>query len=325
MWLRWASLCACAAIGMASTSCGGSGYYEPTPPLLLRTDRVVSPSVRVEPTVIAFLIDLQVPDPVECEGARAGFRAAISEGIEANSEGAPVVFLEPFWSGVPCQASGNRSFDVDRISEVLDAAANSYPSFAVRPTVIYLNNLDLPLPAELRASLKAVRALKVGDKALQPKLWGITLEVARTGLPFDEYIPWTFAGDEALTKAITDLATAQLPQWSVTGQGVRTPLLGDAERTQLVAVKLCEHDAAVETDFPEGVTVVELSAGTPSAWLTLPEQVAMSRNAPLPREGRVQLELCLSNCDRFQTRDGELLRRWREEPTCLDAAKGTGP
>ena len=206
---------------MAAAVACDTAFVEPTPPTLVGGKRVFAPVPIVEPVVHALVVDFEIPDPAHCAATVARAEAVLrSIAASGRSAALPTVHLAP-----GCRQLPFRFFDASLIEQPSREAEASFPGSAIRPVVLYVNNVDLPLPFGVTEGLRALRFSATAQGRLAPRVYGLALEKARASGGFDAVGSWTHAGDEAMWTAVEELIGREVPFESTREVTVRAPLL----------------------------------------------------------------------------------------------------
>ncbi len=294
-------------------SCGGD-FVEPNPPALEWLDQRRVVQTRFEPVVLAVVVDLSIRDEESCAEVIAALRdvhrEAATEPVR-NALMVPPVVLTP-----GCEQTRDRRLP-ESLREELERAVAELPGHEVRPVVLYVNNLDVPLSSGLAADLKALRQPLSNGQA--PVLWGVVLPAVEAQLDLEILHPWTWARDPALLPAIRDGLDARLPPWSEEPLE-RVDLLPADVRARAHAVKVCDHSSALSAgSVPVDGSAVSLEeVGDPYLSVGGPPR-ERARIGPLtpPRELTWRVEVCGGHCDRtVRGEHGALGPRWSRSVGC---------
>ena len=297
-----ALLCAC-----------GAEFIEPNPPQLVRTRVDYQASSAAEPAVWVVVSDLFLEHDEDCAATVAWLGASIRGAVPASVPGA--LEVAPVQTS-PCTQPNSRTIDPAAIDDALRSAENAFPGHAVRPVIVYANNVLLTVPGQIASALDAARKLAVARGALEPRLWAL-LPPALTGrLRADRTVNWTYAGDPAIARQLVDIAAAELP-FTSDAAVVTPPLQVFARGPAGVRVfKVCQVDRAVELlGFAgDGTPVSFDSAQPPQYRVALAPRFALPRSEFQPQHAGLEVEACLDHCDRYH---GDDRVRWLTKQGCL--------
>jgi hypothetical protein len=186
----------------------------------------------------------------------------------------------------------------------------------VRPVLVYANNVQLAVPGQIASALDEARRLAVSRGGLEPRVWALVPASVAGGVRADRTSSWTYAGDPALSRGISQIAADELPFTS--DAAVTTPPLGLFERgpAGVRVFKVCAIDDGVQpVGFAADGTPVAVDAAHPPQYrVALPVRVAVPRAQFQPRHAGLEVEGCLDHCDRYY---GDDPVRWLTRPGCL--------
>jgi len=217
-------------------ACGcGNHFVEPHPPQLERAQATYTAGSAGEPTSYLVVLDLYLERSAGCADQHAfalqTIRAAMGpEAIEIAVEDASPT----------CAQLSTRSIDPLAVDTAIVAAQAAHAAAHLRPILVYVNNIDLPITHPLIDQLAAIRSRSVARVQQAPLYWALAAAKPAGDLRSDRIVPWTFTGDAALGATLRSLASADLPLQSETGDVAGPlPLLGEdaLHRAQRVGLR----------------------------------------------------------------------------------------
>ncbi len=287
-------------------------FIEPNPPVLERVSRLIDHPVVDEPVVYAVLLDLHIPDPLECRSATEMVMAAARSFLPPGRTGLelPAQEIAP-----GCAQPVQRRIDLVALQEGVLLAREQFGDARVRPVFMYVNNVALPLGADLRADLQALRSL--GTPTRPAVVFGVG-SAAVLEEEFDASVAWTFSADPRLRTAIESNGHSMLPFRSrrpaVELPALGPELLGRAQRMLWCnpGVNLIPGGFGAFATAPvDPLQPPTVRSAEPEVWLEWASQV-QSVSIPL------ELEVCTANCLRYV--DDPIygtITRWSNLTVCL--------
>lgn len=295
----------------------GARFVEPNPPELSRHLHIVEASIIDEPIAWLLLIDLQIGNANDCAAAQARIDAQLRESLTANGRsGAPLATVE---IAPACTQQPFRRLDLPALEKrLVDARDRLSPR--LRPLIVYVNNVDLQIGAELAADLAVLSERYVASGGMRPVTLVIAPAEAREGLLADHAFDWTFSGDAALTSALLSFADAHLPHrtqiWSTVPP---PPLLTPDLASSAAEFKVCHPDERIE---PVGFALDGNASrvdpqSAPHYRILLPDALALPASSFAPETIAIEVEICRAHCDRYvRTEEGALVA-WNAVPGCF--------
>jgi len=303
---------------LLAVGCGEVHFVDPNPPELFRTTAHIQAGLVDEPVVWMTILDLFVEDAGGCAAAKQATLDAVRAAF-ATAGGAQMEL--PFQDLSPdCQKRAEVPLDVAAVKAAFATADATFPQAHVRPVLVYLDDIDLPLPAQVSSALQSLHATSVAGGATRPILWTVTFPSASNKLGSDSVFAWTFTGDPALQQNLAAMVESNLPLRSTTQPGP-VPLLGSADLETTQELKLCDPPDGFKLvdNIPVGQAVQLDRANPPRVLLNLPpiffDQMRASQLIPAVD---ITVERCTGNCHRFYIgQPGDAPRRWDEIDGCV--------
>src|SRR5947207_10029988 len=182
-----ALLCAC-----------GAELIEPNPPHLSRMRNGYRASSVAEPVLWLVISDIYLEHDEDCASAVAWLEDVVRSSIPST---APAALELTAIQVSPCTQPNTRTIDAAAIDANLREGAARFPGRAVRPLLIYANNILLNVPGQIATALQSIRQLSVNRGALEPRVW--VLVGRNIGVPTaDRVLNWTYAGDPAIARQL---------------------------------------------------------------------------------------------------------------------------
>lgn len=308
---------------LLTVACGEVHFVDPNPPALYRATARFQPGSIDEPVVWMTVLDLFVEQASACADTRQG----MLEMVRAAFSALPAQKLElPSQDLAPgCRQRGEVPLDVDAATAAFSAARAAFPGAHVRPVIVYVDDIDLPLPPQLTSSLQALRQPPVAGSKLTPLLWTMAVREATASLAPDEDLGWTFTGDPALAALLGLVVKRDLPLQTLRQPGPM-PLLDAAQLAVTREVKVCREptDVPVLEGPAPGVAVAVDPAHGPTMLFDVPETFAVPKGFLLVPQTEILIEGCTANCDRFYVAEpGDEPRRWNGTRHCMLRATST--
>jgi hypothetical protein len=305
------------ALAFALAGCD-TGFVDPNPPELVTLTRTQEIALQEEPTVYGIVLDLHFSDGAECVRTREQIVSTVQTAFAPPDRRYPAVRLTLQDLAPGCQQSPNRRLDVAQLEAEVEAARQRFPDRVVRPILLYFNNVNLPLPADLIADFEAARAQLAEQGDAEPFLWALTTDDVFSSVHFDESFSWTFSTDTTLLAGLTGAAQKQLPMVSHVPLPASLPLFDEDELEWAAEVKGCRvnprvHGVNVELQG----TANEVDPSSPPTY-----RIEGLSLVPLPKNRisaeviTFDLEVCLRNCDRLYVLPHGL-EVWRANPFCF--------
>jgi hypothetical protein len=301
------------AIAAALLCACGADLIEPNPPRLARMHSDYRASFVAEPALWLVISDIYLEHDEDCASAVAWLSGAVRNSIPSTAAGT----LELTAIQVsPCTQPNTRTIDPVAIDAALRDGAARFPNRAVRPLLIYANNILLNVPGQIATALQTVRQLSVSRGALEPRLW---IVVARNiSVPSaDRVLNWTYAGDPTVAQQLAQSATDELPFMS--DADVVSPALAlfASGPPGVRSFKVCAMDDGIQAlDFAADGTAVSFDATHPPHYrVTLHARQAVPHAQFQPLSVGLETEACFDHCDRYLGVDAPV--RWLAQPGCM--------
>jgi hypothetical protein len=299
------------AAGALVCACG-TDFIEPNPPRLVRARIDYQGSSTPEPAAWLVIADLFLEHDEDCAATLSWLNASMRAALPPS---VPAALQLPALQLSPCTQPNARSIDPAAIDAALRAADAAFPGRPVRAVLIYANNVLLTVPGQITSALDAARRLAVARGALEPRVWAL-LPASIAGVRADRTLSWTYAGDPAISRQISQIAADELPFTS--DAGLTTPPLALFERgpAGVRVFKVCAIDDGVQpVGFAADGNPVPVDAAHPPQYrIALPARVAVPRGQFQPRHAGLEVEGCLDHCDRYY---GDDPVRWLTRTGCL--------
>ena len=295
-------------------SCGEVHFIDPNPPRLFRSSASYTSASVGEPVVWIAILDLFFEDASGCDWARAATLAAVRQGFAGA--GTPQLELSAQDLSPDCRQRGQQALDVAGVRAQFDSAQAAFPGAHVRPVIVYVDDVDLPVPTEILVALRAVRS----SAALPALLWTISQASVSTQLASDRAVSWSYAGDADLASRVGASVEADLPlQTTATLSSGPIPLLTAAQLETTREFRLCaDPDAGASGYPPVGPAHVLDRARPPTITFAVPQHVAMPKSLFRNSTFDVAVEGCTANCERYYIDEpGGDPVRWDESNRCL--------
>lgn len=287
-------------------------FIEPNPPVLERVTQVIDHPVVDEPVVYAVLLDLHIPDPLECQSATQMVMEAARSFLPPGRVGMELATQE---IAPGCAQPVQRRIDRVALQEEVLLARERFGDARVRPVFMYVNNVALPLSADLRADLQALRSL--GTPTRPAAVFGVG-SAAVLEEQFDTSVAWTFSADPRLRTAIETNGNSMLPFRS-RRPAVELPVLSPAVLGRAQRLLWCNPSARlIPSGFEASATAPvdplqppTVRSAEPEVWLEWSSQVQ-------PVSIPLEVEVCTANCLRY-VHDPlyGTITRWSNLTVCL--------
>ena len=287
-------------------------FLERNPPVLEQRTVTVTHEVIDEPMVVGLVIDLHIPDPIDCREAQDRLLGLLPMFLPAGAEGQQLT-VQNLAPG--CAQASERRIDIPLWQREIAAASAQWGERHIRPVLIYANNADFFLPWGLTQDLQTLGSL--GPNFERPAM---TLGIGArrvTELGFQFNVAWTYASDPRLTDAVAGIATRVAPL-RTREEAPWAPILPAEDLANVKALRWCDPIWDLAVSFPSDA-VIDVTAETPPLVRPQIEPLWLEEGwAVEPVEKTMVLEVCLENCDRFLTDSvtGRLYR-WQDADGCV--------
>jgi len=216
-----------------------------------------------------------------------------------------------------CRERGQMALDVNAIGAAFSAAQQALPAAHVRPVIVYVDDIDLPVPSGTLAGMFSARATL---PQLRPVVWSVSFASVAAQLAADQNAAWTYAGDPELAKRVGALVDSQLPfRSTATPTSGPVALLDAAELDVTREFKLCAASPqAMAGTYPEpGATQRLDRAHPPTIVFVIPQSIAVPKSSYANVTVEASVEGCTGNCERYFIREpGADPLRWDEMRRC---------
>jgi hypothetical protein len=306
----------CIAIATALLCACGADLIEPNPPKLARTRSEYRASSVAEPAVWLVISDIYLEHDEDCASAVAWLESVVRAAIPSTAAG--TLELAPIQVS-PCTQPNTRTIDAPAIDAALRDAASRFPGKAVRPLLIYANNILLNVPGQIATALQSIDQLSVNRGALTPRLW--VLLARNISIPSaDRVLNWTYSGDPAIAQQLAQTAADELPFMS--DSDVVSPALPlfASGPPGVRSFKVCAMDEGVQAvDFAADGTAVTYDVAHPPHYrVTLHARFAVPHGQFQPLSAGIETEACFDHCDRYLGDNPPV--RWLARSGCLSGS-----
>jgi hypothetical protein len=282
-----------------------------------------APPRETAPVVWRFVADLQIADPARCDKVSQTVHDLFAAAFAAagNAHELQRVDLAPGCHQDPGRALDGAGLADDAKSYLASTSSNQWQ----RPVLVYVNNLDAPLPQSLVDSLDVYR----GSFSGKTVPLDLALATDATFLSTGWDVPLQFAAieDPQLAQTIQAAVMANLP--------VTTELHDDADILPLMPPdtvtaeaghpwKLCQASPAIQRMdgvFPiddSDLTPLIHAQAPPGFMVTLPPKILVPAALFAPDDVLVRWEICRRWCDHaFTDESGAVRPNWSTTPACV--------
>jgi hypothetical protein len=269
------------------------GFVEAEPPQLRQVSASFTAKSVAEPVVFGMAVDFELPDPDACASALAWIEGVANSALPQ----APAILLpEQRLSANTCTIAQEQTFDPQPLIVAMAAAKSRFPSAHIRPVLLFVTNLQLPLQSGVVHGLSQLAAL-----AEKPEIWALAPGLPASSFAFNRSLPWTFTQDPAVLQAVTSLAASVLPFQSAPAQE-ETVSLAASDVRGMTLMKLCGTSevagaiAASSTPQFDGATAVPVGGSVPVFDFASPQLLAVPKSEFVIPAITVKLEGCTADC-----------------------------
>ena len=266
-----------------------------------------------EPVLWLVISDIYLEHDEDCASAVAWLEDVVRSSIPST---APAALELTAIQVSPCTQPNTRTIDAAAIDANLREGAARFPGRAVRPLLIYANNILLNVPGQIATALQSIRQLSVNRGALEPRVW--VLVGRNIGVPTaDRVLNWTYAGDPAIARQLAQMAADELPFMS-DSDVVSPPLsLFASGPSGIRSFKVCAIDEGVQAlDFAADGSAVAFDVSRPPHYrVTLHARYAVPHAQFEPLSAGLEAEACFDHCERYLGDDPPV--RWLSRPGCF--------
>jgi hypothetical protein len=297
----------------------GARFVEPHAPELFRTRGEHRIPSRKEPVTFGLVFDLYAAEG--CEALHTRFRQGARDAMAKRG---PTVELPEQHLSSQCQQSSSRRLNLDGLYAAWEAAANARPGFELRPIFIYLNNIDLALPAALANDFYALRTRALEQGRPPPELWAFAASSVLASVAPNQAMPWTYSEDPGLLTQLGAWAESTLPFVSTLPERPAIPLFKSDELARAQWFKVCQLDPRLKVGFAADGTPVAVAADNPPMFSPQYPPLRAATPDQLPEQGLLfELEVCSENCDRNLDLDlAPRGSRWKDFVGCVLPQEG---
>jgi len=316
---------AIAALAAAAAACP-TGFVDPDPPALQRVERVWSPPVENEPVVYALLLDLHLARGLDCAATKAQIAARVrSILITSSTPGIelPLVDISP-----NCRQAPDRHFDASALDVAIQGAERTYGARHVRALLLYVNDIDLPVPPGLQSDFSSLRIFMANRSAPLPVVWAMALGRGKDQGLFERLLEWRHSGDNGMFAALASAAGGDLPLQALgTTPAGGVPVFTAQEAASIVEWKFCGppdlRTTAINFTFDGKPRRID-PTDPPAFSFDVAAAVPVMKSAFSFNPVRFWVEICTANCDRFTRLEDGSLTIWDKTNGCtLPAGGGT--
>jgi hypothetical protein len=296
-------------------------------PDVFRQELDYRPPTETAPIAWRFVSDLQIADAGRCDQVATmvhdffagAFAAAGSAHELARVDLAPGCVQDP-----------GRSLDGAMLADEVKSwlAANSSNQYQ-RPILVYVNNLDAPLPQSLLDSVE-VYVASFPDPHMVPLDIALATGQALTSFPWDLQLQFAAVEDPQLKQSIQAAAMASLP--------LKTELHNDDDLIPLMTPdtvaaekghpwKLCQASPAIQRfngPFPiddTDLTPLIEPFNPPQFTVVLPQQILVPASSFAPDDVIIRWEICRRWCDHaYRDESGASHPDWLTTPVCVKSS-----
>lgn len=320
---------------------GGPSDVTPVIPAAVTTwhrYRYTPPRLR-QPIYYSVLLDLEIPNAGRCTQVKDYILNAIDDSINARGTQVRLGVYTPISRDTGeslggCEQERRQLYPVADILRDADDAVRDAAPEPIKIVWIYVNNLDLPPPADSAAQLGQLIPREEEERRYESITWAIGSSTILTGLrsgeatvSWDLTTGWRPIEDETFRTDIRATAAREMPFFTMQHDADTLVEVIAPPGTEPEFFKICGStpepigsfgiwSSGFPIDFPYPQAVAQRWAndgGPPYFKLDLEPQVLVTRAEYLPVEIDVIVEVCEAFCNHpFRTRGGEIYPDWRE-------------
>lgn len=308
--VRLVALGAAVALGVACDA----RFVDPFPPDLERLPRQATVGVVDAPVVYQVVLDLHLPDAAECDRTQTRLITELRSTLLPSGragQALPIIVLAP-----DCRQPARRdvtALQVDRMRQRLAGAQQTYGADAVKPQLVYLNNVKLSAPPEVRQAFGALRS-----EPIPWEVWTIATPEVNGSSTFDHPTEWTYSADPALTTKLREAADKVLPLQQLASEPTVWPLFSATELSRVLQFKTCSVPRQLRgINYPVSQRAFEpVSSEPPRFRLELARPLG-ARGTVQPLVVNFDVEVCHAQCSgRFDPPEGPLVQ-WNTTAGCV--------
>jgi hypothetical protein len=294
-------------------------------PDLFREVDTWQPPVEEAPVVWRMVTDLEIVDGARCTQVGQVVHQTWAQAF--SSSGAPSHELAAVDLAPGCQQSMGRAIDAGPLADDAKSyVAAHYPNQYQAPILVYVNNLDVPLPSSLITSLGTYQSAFVPPhlKAIE---WGFAANAALQSFPFNEALEFVAIEDPQFSTTITNTVHMLLPFKTQLHMPDDVLLLMPAATVTSSAGdpwKVCQASPSIvrlSQGQPVAPNVITLNIDPqdpPSFTVDLPPKILVPSSQFMSDTVVVRYEICRRWCDHpFTDEGGAMHDSWLTTPACL--------
>lgn len=308
---------AIAALAVAAAACP-AGFVDPDPPAIQRVERLWSPPIENEPVVYALLLDLHLARGLDCAAVKSQLASRVRAVMLTSSTPGielPLVDISP-----GCRQAPDRRFDASALDVAIQGAERTYGARHVRAVLLYVNDIDLPVPLGLQSDFSSLRIFMANRSAPLPLTWAITLGHGKDEGLFQRLMDWKHSSDSGMFAALANTAGAELPLQALgsTPPG-GVPVFTAQERASIVEWKFCgpADPRTTPINFALDGKARRIDPLNPPAFtFDVPSAAPVMKSAFSSTPVRFQVELCTANCDHFTRLEDGSVAIWDKTSGC---------
>lgn len=284
------------------------------------------PPVEVAPIAFGLIFDLEIPVEARCGAAKELVRAALIDAartaIEHEDPRPEIVELPSVEvavkDGVPCRQENERHFDPEEHAARLIAALEDRVGAGRRARIllVYVSNLDLPLPSGLASEIFSLRGKLDSRPGLAQLLLGIGPATAVGSISPELTIDYGASNEPSFRAAIKDRLSPLWPfKTLLHTRATVVPLVDASQQGRFQYFQVCSSSHEIEPVSEQEIgSVLVPQAGVPSYRVGLPDEVLVAASELLVPSVSVRWVGCRAFCDHPGPRGtGE----WIDQGGCL--------
>jgi len=283
------------------------------------------PPVEVAPVAFALIFDLEIPVEARCGEAKELVRAALIDAartsIEREDPRPEIVELPSVEvavkDGVPCRQENERHFDANEYATQLISALFDRVGAGRRARIllVYVSNLDLPLPSGLANDIFRLRGRLDATPGLAQLMLGIGPSSAVGSIGPELAIEYGASSEPSFRAAIKDRLSPMWPfKTLLHTRATVVPLIDAAAQGRFQYYQVCSSSHEIEPLSERRVgSVLVPQAGVPAYRVGLPDEVLVSSSELLVPSVSVRWVGCRDFCDHPGPRG---VPEWIDEGGC---------
>lgn len=283
------------------------------------------PPVEVAPIAFALIFDLEIPVEARCGEAKELVRTALLDAARTAGEHEdprPEIIELPsvevaVKDGVPCRQENERHFDPDehaaRLLQALEDRVGA--GRRARVLLVYVSNLDLPLPSGLASEVFRLRGRLDSTPGLAQFLLGIGPATAVGSISPELTIDYGASNEPSFRAAIRDRLSPTWPfKTLLHTRATVVPLVDASAQGRFPYFRICSSSHEIEAVFEQELgSVLVPQSGVPAYRVGLPEEVLVAASELLVPSVSVRWVGCRAFCDHPGPRG---TRPWIDQGAC---------